>query len=158
MAVISDLSSCQCKGITSDRYQAYHRQSTVFDDLAHQVVHVCISSLLKATEMIKTKKSLADGQLFLLKHLLLLKEQIVAFDIEFVQPDVDIDFSSVTSTFWEIREKGSLFNPNNLLKLVQNGMPRVVENMLDAKVVSYMFLPSMCLLRECRSLIVVYEQ
>lgn len=92
---------------------------------------------MRATDLIKTQKSQIDSQLFLLKHFLLLKEQIVAFDIEYVRPDVDIDFSSVTGTFWEIREKGSLFNPNNLLKLVQNGMPKVVENMLDAKVVSF---------------------
>ncbi|KAK6349860.1 Golgi transport complex subunit 3 [Orbilia brochopaga] len=108
--------------------------STVFDDLAHQVVHVCIGSLAKAADQIRRRKSETDAQLFLLKHLLILKEQIVAFDIEYVRPEVEFDFSSVTGTFWEIRETGSLFNPNNLMKLMQRGLPKVVENMLDAKV------------------------
>ncbi|KAF3934334.1 hypothetical protein ABW19_dt0210117 [Dactylella cylindrospora] len=108
--------------------------STVFDDLAHQVVHVCIASLAKAADQIQKRKSVTDSQLFLLKHLLILKEQIVAFDIEYVRPEVEFDFSSVTSTFWEIGETGSLFNPNNLFKLMQKGLPKVVENMLDAKV------------------------
>ena len=98
-------------------------------------MHICIDSLVKASDLIKSKKTTVDSQLFLIKHLLILKEQIVAFDIEFGRPEVDIDFSSVTGTFWEIREKGSLFNPNGLLKLMTKGLPKVVENMLDAKVV-----------------------
>lgn len=68
-------------------------------------------------------------------HLLILKQQIVAFDIEYVAPEVSFDFSGVTSTFWELRERGGLFNPRNLMRLVGHGLiPRVVENMLDAKV------------------------
>ncbi|EPS44581.1 hypothetical protein H072_1414 [Dactylellina haptotyla CBS 200.50] len=108
--------------------------SSVFDDLAHQVVHVCIASLVRAADQIKRQKNDIDSQLFLLKHLLILKEQIVAFDIEYVRPEVEFDFSTVTETFWDIRETGSLFNPNNLMKLMQKGLPKVVENMLDAKV------------------------
>ncbi|KAF3926407.1 hypothetical protein AA313_de0204896 [Arthrobotrys entomopaga] len=108
--------------------------SSVFDDLAHQVVHVCIASLVNAAELIRKQKNEIDSQLFLLKHLLILKEQIVAFDIEYVRPEVEFDFSTVTETFWDIRETGSLFNPNNLMKLMQKGLPKVVENMMDAKV------------------------
>jgi hypothetical protein len=70
-----------------------------------------------------------------MSHLLILKQQIVAFDIEYVAPEVSFDFSGVTSTFWELRERGGLFNPRNLMRLVGHGLiPRVVENMLDAKV------------------------
>jgi hypothetical protein len=48
---------------------------------------------------------------------------------------VSFDFSGVTSTFWELRERGGLFNPGNLMRLVGRGLlPNVVENMLDAKV------------------------
>ena len=76
-----------------------------------------------------------DAQLFLLKHLLLLKQQIVAFDIEYVTPDVSFDFSGVTNTFYELRDRGGLFDPRNLWRFVGGGLlPRVVENMLDAKV------------------------
>ncbi|KAL4873511.1 hypothetical protein BDV12DRAFT_79772 [Aspergillus spectabilis] len=108
--------------------------STVFDDLAHQIVHQTTASLHHASSSISSKSS-ADGQLFLMSHLLILKQQIVAFDIEYVAPEVSFDFSGVTSTFWELRERGGLFNPRNLMKLVGHGLlPRVVENMLDAKV------------------------
>ena len=72
---------------------------------------------------------------------MILKQQIVAFDIEYVTPDVTFDFSGMTSTFAELRERGSLFDPRNLWRLVGGGarggmgslLPRVVENMLDAK-------------------------
>ncbi|KAG0637470.1 Sec34-like family-domain-containing protein [Tuber brumale] len=108
--------------------------STVFDDLAHNIVHATTVSLLKAHQQIASKKTLADGHLFLIKHLIILKEQIVAFDIEFVHPDVNIDFSALTGTFWELRERG-IFSSEGIIKLVKGAaMPKVVENMLDAKV------------------------
>ena len=110
--------------------------SSVFDDLAHQIVHQTTLSLTTASSQISAKTSPADGQLFLLRHLLLLKSQIVAFDIEFVTPDVSFDFSGLGSTFYELRERGGLFNYRNWLRLFSTGglLPRVVENMLDAKV------------------------
>lgn len=113
---------------------AFH-QSIVFDDLAHQIVHQTNLSLHQASTLITNKSTPADGQLFLLSHLLILKQQIVAFDIEYVAPEVQFDFSGITSTFWELRERGGLFNPRNLMRLVGHGLiPRVIENMLDAKV------------------------
>lgn len=113
--------------------------STVFDDLAHRVVHSTTLSLLSASQAITAKaKSPADGQLFLITHLLQLKQSIVAFDIEFIPPEVEFDFSSVTSTFWELRERGNLWNPSSWYRLVSGAvggglLPKVVENMLDAK-------------------------
>ncbi|RMJ27429.1 golgi complex component [Aspergillus sp. HF37] len=109
--------------------------SIVFDDLAHQIVHQTNLSIHQASTQVTSKSTPADGQLFLLSHLLILKQQIVAFDIEYVAPEVQFDFSGISSTFWELRERGGLFNPRNLMRLVGHGLlPRVIENMLDAKV------------------------
>ena len=78
-----------------------------------------------------------DAQLFLLKHLLILKQQIVAFDIEYITPEVNFDFSGMAFTFQELRDRGSLFDPRALWRLLSsNGgslLPSIVENMLDAK-------------------------
>lgn len=58
----------------------------------------------------------------------------MAFDIEYVTPDVSFDFSGVANTFWELRERGSLFDPRSLWRIMGGGLlPKVVENMLDAK-------------------------
>ena len=97
-------------------------------------MHQTTLSLSKAADLIISKATAADGQLFLIKHLLILKQQIVAFDIEFVTPDISFDFSGVTNTFWELRERGGLFDPRNLWRFMGGGLlPKVVENMLDAK-------------------------
>ncbi len=112
--------------------------STVFDDLAHRIVHSTIASLMHASAQVSTKKTTSDGQLFLITHLLHLKQQIVAFDIEFIPPEVEFDFSSYTNTFYELRERGTLWNPASWVRLVSGALgggllPKVVENMLDAK-------------------------
>ena len=128
---------------------------TMFDDLAHRIVHATTTSLVHASSVLKTQKksnrirsdnpansmldTTANAHLFLLTQLLLLKSQIIAFDIEFSpQPEVSFDFSNLTNTFYELQaERGGLFNPLNLVRLVGRGrdlLPRVVENMLDAKV------------------------
>lgn len=112
--------------------------STVFDDLAHRIVHSTTYTLMTASHQVGSKKTVQDGQLFLITHLLHLKQQIVAFDIEFVPPEVDFDFSSLTNTFYELRDRGSLWNPASWVRLVSGAvggglLPKVVENMLDAK-------------------------
>ncbi|KAF2716190.1 Sec34-domain-containing protein [Polychaeton citri CBS 116435] len=130
--------------------------STVFDDLAHRIVHSTTHSILYASTLIaKTPPSTSsekDGEddptgqkttalLFTILHLLHLKQQIVNFDIEIttLRPEVEFDFSSVTNTFYELRDRGSLWNPAGWVRLVGGAVvgggliPKVVENMLDAK-------------------------
>ncbi|CAN9155830.1 unnamed protein product [Alternaria alternata] len=116
--------------LLSKIYRLVH--SSVFDDLAHHIVHSTTLSLAQASILLAKSASPTDAALFLVSHLLLLKQQIVAFDIEFVTPETEVqyNFSSVTNTFWELRARGGLFNPRNLVGLL---IPKVVENMLDAK-------------------------
>lgn len=75
-----------------------------------------------------------------MKHLLLLKHQILAFDIEYVQhPDTSIDFALLSTTINTIRSQGtSILFPTNIWRLLttttpQVFVPKVVTNMLDAK-------------------------
>lgn len=116
--------------LLSKIYRLVH--SSVFDDLAHHIVHSTTVSLTQASALLAKSTSPTDAALFLISHLLLLKQQIVAFDIEFVTPETEVHYnvSSITSTFWELRSRGDLFNPRKLVGLL---IPKVVENMLDAK-------------------------
>ncbi|CCG82584.1 putative Golgi complex component Cog3 [Taphrina deformans PYCC 5710] len=120
-------------------------QSSIFDDLAHEVVRSCIASLLNASNLIKRRKPI-DGSLFLLKHLLILKEQLAAFDIEYndTQAQGNLDLSTVTGAFWDLTNRSAteLFAPTALYNLASSTLSRLsaagylsrkVENMSDAR-------------------------
>ena len=125
--------------------------TNIFDDLAHQIVHQTLLSLTAASTQIppppkpNSPKQVqapvsTPSHLFLLTHYLHLKTHLLAFDISSstLNPDITFDFSGPLSTFSELRSgRGlQLFNPVTLMRLISNGtlLPRVVENMLDAKV------------------------
>ena len=56
---------------------------------------MCITSLNKASDLIKKGKSSTDGELFLIKHLLILREQIAPFNVEFAVKEMGLDFSKI---------------------------------------------------------------
>ncbi|CAO3589282.1 unnamed protein product [Absidia cylindrospora] len=74
-------------------------QTGVFEDLAQEAVSLCIDSLKKASQIMSTTKSRLDGQLFLIKQLVILKEQLTPFEVNFVRAEKALDFSPVTETF-----------------------------------------------------------
>ncbi|KAI8137696.1 Sec34-like family-domain-containing protein [Fennellomyces sp. T-0311] len=113
----------------------YHTvQTVVFEDLAQDAVSICNKSLKTAAEIITTNKSRLDGQLFLIKHLLVLKEQLAPFEANLVHSGKTLDFSHVTDTLSSFQQNRALiFNPNALIGLAQRGMPRVVEISLDSR-------------------------
>ena len=119
-------------------------QSTVFDDLAHNIVHSTTQSLIQASRLITSTHphttNAHDARLFLIKHLLLLKHQILAFDIEYVHhPDTTFDFSMLTTLLTTIRAQGTAaLLPGNIWRLLTTTapgalVPKVITNMLDAK-------------------------
>jgi hypothetical protein len=70
-------------------------QTTVFEDLAQEAVSICKQSLVTASENISMNHSKWDGQLFLIKHLLILKEQLAPFEANLVHAGKELDFSHV---------------------------------------------------------------
>ncbi|KAF5357255.1 hypothetical protein D9756_006491 [Leucocoprinus leucothites] len=59
-------------------------QPAIFEDIAQEALQLCHQSLITASENIRTHKGAAgvlDGELFLLRHLLVLKEVIVDFEL-----------------------------------------------------------------------------
>ncbi|CAJ0758129.1 2422_t:CDS:10 [Entrophospora sp. SA101] len=117
--------------VLSKLYQCVNTK--IFDDIAQDVVLLCLKSLLSASETI-SKHSKLDGQLFLIKHLLILKDQIAVFGTQFVHEEKDLDFSSITNALNEIlQNKYSILSPNTLFGLAQKGIPKVKENIIDSK-------------------------
>ncbi|KAI8553255.1 hypothetical protein RHMOL_Rhmol05G0001400 [Rhododendron molle] len=109
-------------------------EPTVFTGLAQEAVEVCSMSIQKASKLIAKRSSPMDGQLFLIKHLLILREQIAPFDIEFSVMHKELDFSHLLDHLRRIlRGQASLFDWSRSTSLARTLSPRVLESQIDAK-------------------------
>ncbi|PWZ56815.1 Conserved oligomeric Golgi complex subunit 3 [Zea mays] len=92
------------------------------------------SSATNASRVISKKATPMDGQLFLIKHLLILREQIAPFDIEFSVTHKELDFSHLLDHLRRIlRGQVSLFDWSRSTSLARTFSPRVLENQIDAR-------------------------
>ncbi|ONK74925.1 uncharacterized protein A4U43_C03F11520 [Asparagus officinalis] len=110
----------------------YHcLEPPVFTGLAQEAVEFCSISIQNASKLVTKKSSTLDGQLFLVKHLLILREQIAPFDIEFSVTHKELDFSHLLEHLRRIlRGQASLFGSSSLAR---NFSPRVLESQIDAR-------------------------
>ncbi|KAF5191811.1 Conserved oligomeric Golgi complex, subunit [Thalictrum thalictroides] len=109
-------------------------EPAVFTGLAQEAVEVCSMSIQKASKLIAKRSSPMDGQLFLVKHLLILREQIAPFDIEFSVTHKELDFSHLLEHLRRIlRGQASLFDWSRSTSLARTLSPRVLESQIDAK-------------------------
>lgn len=111
---------------------------SVFDDMAHFIVHSCIYMLKNgALKLAIGHFGPVDAKLFYLSNLIMLKNQLNNFDIQFVRTETSVDFTSGILELIEIFRSGKLyvnFNSNGgLLELVKKSAPKVVNDMIDAK-------------------------
>ncbi|KAF7140703.1 hypothetical protein RHSIM_Rhsim06G0154000 [Rhododendron simsii] len=109
-------------------------EPAVFTGLAQEALEVCTMSIQKASKLIAKRSSPMDGQLFLIKHLLILREQIAPFDIEFSVTHKELDFSHLLDHLRRIlRGQASLFDWSRSTSLARTLSPRVLESQIDAK-------------------------
>ncbi|CAJ1940598.1 unnamed protein product [Sphenostylis stenocarpa] len=109
-------------------------ESEVFTGLAQEAVEVCSTSIQKASKLIAKRSSQMDGQLFLIKHLLILREQIAPFNIEFSVTQKELDFSHLLEHLRRLlRGQASLFDWSRSTSLARTLSPRVLENQIDTK-------------------------
>jgi hypothetical protein len=109
-------------------------EPSVFTGLAQEAVEVCSTSLQSASKVISKKTTPMDGQLFLIKHLLILREQIAPFDIEFSVTHKELDFSHLLDHLRRIlRGQVSLFDWSRSTSLARTFSPRVLESQIDAR-------------------------
>jgi len=73
-------------------------QPAIFEDIAHEAVSLCRQSLVTSSNLVGQRSSTAtlDGQLFLVRHLLILKE--VANNLDYTPKDTEprTDIGGVT--------------------------------------------------------------
>ncbi|KAK1551215.1 hypothetical protein Q3G72_032182 [Acer saccharum] len=109
-------------------------EPAVFTGLAQEAVEVCSVSIQKASKLITKRSTPMDGQLFLIKHLLILREQIAPFDIEFSVTHKELDFSHLLEHLRRIlRGQASLFDWSRSTSLARTLSPRVLESQIDTK-------------------------
>ncbi|KAF8882705.1 Sec34-like family-domain-containing protein [Infundibulicybe gibba] len=106
----------------------------IFDDIAQEAVSLCRQSLVAASNALAMRHpatTTLDGRLFLVRHLLILKE--ITQNLDLVQRDVEpsIDFSGVTDTLALMLSKTTAMLPDRLFTTL--GMPRSNESIKEAK-------------------------
>ncbi|KAI0338277.1 Sec34-domain-containing protein [Trametopsis cervina] len=108
----------------------------IFDDIAQEAVNLCKQSLVVAADALKSKNpptSILDGQLFLVRHILILKEMTQNLDfVSTKDKEVAdrIDLGGVTDTLASMLGRTTSLLPNALFASL--GMPRE-ETMTDIK-------------------------
>ncbi|KAL5105406.1 Conserved oligomeric Golgi complex subunit 3 [Taenia crassiceps] len=109
-----------------------------FQGLAQNCLSACIESLMLAQKRIEVRRSTSDGQLFFIKHLLILREQSTPFNVDFRVRETSLDFSNIKSAAYQAMPKlGSKFfdfnRANQLLRLLLLEGPTVVDADVDSR-------------------------
>uniref|UniRef100_A0A8C6Z4L6 Component of oligomeric golgi complex 3 n=1 Tax=Nothoprocta perdicaria TaxID=30464 RepID=A0A8C6Z4L6_NOTPE len=111
----------------------------VFQGLSQEALSACIHSLLGAADAISKNKTQVDGQLFLIKHLLILREQIAPFHTEFTIKEISLDLKKTRDAAFKILNPKTVsrffrLNSNNaLIQFLLEGTPEIREHYIDSK-------------------------
>ena len=109
----------------------------VFAGLAQDAVNACTQSLFSSARAISESATEFDGELFLVKHLLILREQISPFNVELSSKEKLLDFTSTAHALNHfVSSRRTLFrfdSTNALLELWKRGVPTIQEHESDAK-------------------------
>nr|XP_042907553.1 conserved oligomeric Golgi complex subunit 3 isoform X1 [Parasteatoda tepidariorum] len=121
----------------SKLYRCLDKKKTIFQGLSQEVLTMCIQSLISASATISKNKTLLDGQLFEIKHLLILREQIAPFQIDFAIKETTLDFSNVKMAAYSLLQNRthllSMNSSNAILEFLLQGTPHVIEHLIDSK-------------------------
>uniref|UniRef100_K3WNE7 Conserved oligomeric Golgi complex subunit 3 C-terminal domain-containing protein n=1 Tax=Globisporangium ultimum (strain ATCC 200006 / CBS 805.95 / DAOM BR144) TaxID=431595 RepID=K3WNE7_GLOUD len=110
----------------------------IFEELAQDAIQICTVSLKMASADLTVAKGALHGTLFLVKHLLTLREQITPFDIKFSLTNKALDFTSSADAMSHLlSEISTIFSfsmqDNALVGLFTNAIPQIQEKTSDVK-------------------------
>lgn len=109
----------------------------VFQSLSQEALSYCIQSVSAAAQSIAANKTPIDGELFEIKHLLIIREQIAPFRVDFTVRETSLDFSKTkTAAFGLLQKRKQLFSMdsnNALLEFLFEGAPQVKEHLHDSR-------------------------
>merc|ERR1719479_454011 len=96
----------------------------IFQGLSQEVLDACIDSLESACSQISTKKGLRNGQLFLIKHLLILREQITPFQVQLSVLEHSLDFSKLKNAALSLLPLSLKQEPQQIANLTNLALKR----------------------------------
>ncbi|CDQ99410.1 unnamed protein product [Oncorhynchus mykiss] len=100
----------------------------VFQGLSQEALSACIHSLLKASDVILKNKTQVDGQLFLIKHLLIMREQIAPFHTDFAIKEISLDLKRTRDAAFK------MMNPKSVPGFFRlNSHNAILEFLLEVK-------------------------
>nr|CAG4642358.1 EOG090X02EM [Evadne anonyx] len=130
----------------SKLYRSVDRST--FQGLSQEVLAAACASLANASAQIMATKSSLDAHLFHIKHLLILREQIAPFQVDFAVKEMSLDFSPVKNAARGLlQKKGRLFSlstSNALLEFLLEGAPQLREHLTDSRRLADRQLKSTC--------------
>ncbi|KAG2074742.1 Sec34-domain-containing protein [Suillus decipiens] len=105
----------------------------IFEDIAHEAVSLCRQSLVTSSNLVEQRSStnVLDGQLFLVRHLLILKE--VANNLDYTPKDAEpkSDIGGMTDTLASVLSRTTALLPDALFASL--GMPRGHDTLSDSR-------------------------
>ncbi|KAG1869755.1 Sec34-like family-domain-containing protein [Suillus tomentosus] len=105
----------------------------IFEDIAHEAVSFCRQSLVTSSNLVEQRSStgVLDGQLFLVRHLLVLKE--VANNLDYTPKDTEprSDIGGMTDTLASVLNRTTALLPDALFASL--GMPRGHDTFSDSR-------------------------
>jgi hypothetical protein len=123
----------------------------IFEGIARQALLACTDRFNQAATAIETRLGdKVNANLFLIKHILVLREQISPFEINFTSTEVSLDFSTTTtalSTFVSSGARMAIFRldgTNPLVELIASSVPNVVHEEINTKQLLETQLKSAC--------------
>jgi len=114
-------------------------EKPIFTGLSQEVLSACLENVANAASSISNAKGKqsSDGQLFEIKHLLILREQIAPFQTEFKVKETSLDFGKIkTAALTMLNNRADLlsFSSNNaLLEFLLDSSPGVQEQLRDSR-------------------------
>ena len=112
-------------------------EMSVFEDFARRGVLLCVNSLRAGADKVKRKGTHLHGDLFLVRHLLILREQLIPFEIRMHTMERKLDWSGTRVAMNNMLHNTKSmvqFNMNNaFLQLAWDGIPGLQEQEIDAK-------------------------
>ena len=109
---------------------------SVFQSLSQEAISLCVQSIENAKQEIEKRATPLDAELFQIKHLLILREQIAPFQVDFTIKEYSLDFSKVKTAAFGLLEKSSRFftlSNNALLEFLLEGAPQMKEQLIDSR-------------------------